>query len=694
MTRNDSTLRRVLAVLLCVSLLLGSVISLAEDAVANGTDNEGPKVYDFKLSQNNKKVQAGDKIKVSMKARDRSGINQLSAEFYNADADLRYAYRTVYLDYDPSTDRFVGETTVDPNWVAGTYVVNNICAYDLFWNSSNYYTYDGSTALGKFTVKETKSSKLKATVTIKENGKTLTPEQEINVEVELKNPKDADRIVVILKNDYREDDYETFNISCYKDPQSGKYIGSRTFGTKDGTGKTVCYYYSGKFELSEVRAYKDDGELIAKGNFSGQSVKLKGGRETGKSSPPKISSGKIAEKGKTLQAGATLHISTKIKSKAEITLVYMYLYAMEGDGWTNDKEKVTKYSNAGTIAITNNIKNKGNGLFETEYMLYESIPNGKYCLAIEACDAYNNWSWKYFDKQYFTFTDKDYVLPNNSDFVQQAVQAITGSAATDAQIQELGMLLAEGKANAVQIVKKIVEGAGLTQEEKVKRLAVFMKGEEPSADELARLVLLGDEALIDELSDGELFRELCNNHFILMGSFGRRKDGTEIGATPVKKVKLNKKKAELKVGKKLTLKATVTPNDATDTSVEWTSSDESVATVNSKGKVTAVSAGSCVITCKAKDGSGKKATCKITVKGDSANKNLKLSEEKLKLKVGETAKLKLADEDVEVKWSSSDKSVAKVNSKGKVTAIGKGKCTITCEAADGSTKIEIPVKVK
>ena len=179
-----------------------------------------------------------------------------------------------------------------------------------------------------------------------------------------------------------------------------------------------------------------------------------------------------------------------------------------------------------------------------------------------------------------------------------------------------------------------------------------------------------------------------------MGSFGRRKDGKEIGATPVKKIKLNKKSETLKVGKSITLKATVTPDDATDKDVEWTSSDESVAKVNSKGKVKAVGAGTCKITCKAKDGSGKKATCKITVKGESANKNLKLSEEKLKLKVGETRKLELADKDAEVKWSSSDKSVAKVNSKGKVTAIGEGKCTITCEAADGSTKIEIPVKVK
>ena len=84
--------------------------------------------------------------------------------------------------------------------------------------------------------------------------------------------------------------------------------------------------------------------------------------------------------------------------------------------------------------------------------------------------------------------------------------------------------------------------------------------------------------------------------------------------TPVTKVKLNKTKSTMTVGKKQTLKATVTPKKASSRAVVWKSSNKKVATVTSKGVVKAKKAGTVTITAIAKDGSGKKAACKITVK--------------------------------------------------------------------------------
>ena len=84
--------------------------------------------------------------------------------------------------------------------------------------------------------------------------------------------------------------------------------------------------------------------------------------------------------------------------------------------------------------------------------------------------------------------------------------------------------------------------------------------------------------------------------------------------TPVTKVKLNKTKANLYIGKSLTLKTTLSPKKPSNKGIIWKSSNTKVATVTSKGVVKAKKAGTVTITATAKDGSGKKATCKITVK--------------------------------------------------------------------------------
>ncbi|MDB7365896.1 Ig-like domain-containing protein [Enterococcus faecium] len=81
-------------------------------------------------------------------------------------------------------------------------------------------------------------------------------------------------------------------------------------------------------------------------------------------------------------------------------------------------------------------------------------------------------------------------------------------------------------------------------------------------------------------------------------------------------VTLNKTTATLAVGATETLSATVAPDDATDKSVQFTSSDSTIATVTPiQGKVTAVAAGTATIT--ATTTNGKTATCEITVTAPS-----------------------------------------------------------------------------
>lgn len=102
-----------------------------------------------------------------------------------------------------------------------------------------------------------------------------------------------------------------------------------------------------------------------------------------------------------------------------------------------------------------------------------------------------------------------------------------------------------------------------------------------------------------------------DNSFTITKKEEDKKDDTTKDNVAVKSIKLNKTKVTLSKGKKVKLKATVAPSNATDKNVTFTSSNTKVATVNAKGVVTAKKAGKATITAKA---GTKKAACKIVVK--------------------------------------------------------------------------------
>ena len=106
--------------------------------------------------------------------------------------------------------------------------------------------------------------------------------------------------------------------------------------------------------------------------------------------------------------------------------------------------------------------------------------------------------------------------------------------------------------------------------------------------------------------------------------------------------------------------------------------------MDSKGKVTAKKKGTAVIT--AKIGS-KKYKCKITVKA------LALSKTKVTLEAGKNTTLKL-DTNKKIKWNSSNKNIASVNAKGKVTAKKAGKATITATVGKKKYKCIVTVPDK
>ena len=169
---------------------------------------------------------------------------------------------------------------------------------------------------------------------------------------------------------------------------------------------------------------------------------------------------------------------------------------------------------------------------------------------------------------------------------------------------------------------------------------------------------------------------------------------TEPSSTPspstpvaVSGVALDKKVATINVGKTVTVKATVTPANAANKTLTWTSSNRTVATV-SNGVVKGVKAGRVVITAKTTDGSNISATCTVTVKQPVTSISLS---KKATMYTGKklTLKAKVNPANASNKaltWKSFNTKIAKVASNGVVTGVKAGTVKITATAKDGSRK--------
>ena len=153
---------------------------------------------------------------------------------------------------------------------------------------------------------------------------------------------------------------------------------------------------------------------------------------------------------------------------------------------------------------------------------------------------------------------------------------------------------------------------------------------------------------------------------------------------PVTGVSLDTNNLSLKTGNTHTLSATVSPNDADNKAVTWSTSNSSVATVSTKGKVTAKGPGTATITATTKDG-GYTASCSVSVTQPVTG--VSLNTQSLNLNIGSTSTLTATispsnASNKNVTWSSNANSIATV-SNGVVTAVSAGTATITVTTSDG-----------
>ena len=190
-------------------------------------------------------------------------------------------------------------------------------------------------------------------------------------------------------------------------------------------------------------------------------------------------------------------------------------------------------------------------------------------------------------------------------------------------------------------------------------------------DGIVTAITKGDAAIIASANDGSGVVSECSVHVNLL----------------VKEIQISDTEIGLEPGNSKRLSVNLTPKDAYIQDVVWLSADESIASVDNLGNVTAQSVGITNIVVKTTDGSNLTDTCKVTV----ANlvKSIIVTPDNMTIKEGETSQLSttVTPENAtykEVIWSSENSDVASVDGSGNVTAMSAGTTLIKATATDGS----------
>ncbi len=162
-------------------------------------------------------------------------------------------------------------------------------------------------------------------------------------------------------------------------------------------------------------------------------------------------------------------------------------------------------------------------------------------------------------------------------------------------------------------------------------------------------------------------------------------------------VSLSSEEVTVDVGRNVSVRPTVAPNDADNKRVLWSSSDESVATVARDGRITGVAPGDCTVTCVSEELDSVSAA--LTVHVQQPVKKLFFTDKTAAGYAGETTQLSWITEPEDathpgVTFSSSNPKIATVDENGAVTGVSHGNATITAVTTDGSNrKASITVKI-
>ena len=273
----------------------------------------------------------------------------------------------------------------------------------------------------------------------------------------------------------------------------------------------------------------------------------------------------------------------------------------------------------------------------------------------------------------------DYTVATWKSFAGELAEAEEVIAKTDASQAEVNEALSHLQAAEKELVKVT---AALDKKTAAVYTGKTVTLKATSNDKDAKATFTSSNTKVATVSSTGVVKGVKAGTATITASYGNAKATCKV-TVKASTIKFAKKTATVYTGKTVTVKATATPS----ATIKYTSSNTKVATVNSKtGAVKGLKAGTVTITAT----SGKlKATYKLTVK----NPTFSLTKSFATIKKGKTTTIKSkAAPAGKVTYTSSNRKVATVTSKGVVKGIKKGKATITVKCNGITKKFVVTVK--
>ena len=162
-------------------------------------------------------------------------------------------------------------------------------------------------------------------------------------------------------------------------------------------------------------------------------------------------------------------------------------------------------------------------------------------------------------------------------------------------------------------------------------------------------------------------------------------------------ISLDKNELTINVGESSKLSAAISPANANNKKITWTSDKPEIAEVDQNGNVTGKAEGNAVITVTTEDG-GETANCNVTVKFIHIE-SISLDKNELELGIGESSKLSITitpanASNKKITWTSDNSGIAEVDQNGNVTGKAEGNAVITVTTEDGGETATCTVKVE